>query len=185
MSVFAKLLARFGPPDQAARDARQIRKLRARGVRIGEGCRIYTKDFSTEPWLVTIGDRVGIAGGVKFLPHDGSAMLVRHRRPEAQKLGPISVGSDVFIGENALILANAEIGAGSIIGPGSVVMGTIPPNTLVFGNPAQVVGRASLYLERLLHDSDTLDTFSQPPERRMATILEHFGLEVGGVPAED
>jgi hypothetical protein len=38
---------------------------RARGVKIGEGCRIYTSSFGWEPWLISIGDRVKETRGVQ------------------------------------------------------------------------------------------------------------------------
>ncbi len=164
------------PRTQADIDAAKLRALRSLGVRVGEGCRIYCDIVSTEPWLIEIGDRVGIAGGVKFLTHDGAAMMVRDRRPRAQKLGPIRIGDDVFVGENAVLLPGTEIGAGCIVGPGAVVRGTVPENTLVFGNPAREVGRASLYLERLLRSADTLDTFGLPMAQRRALSLARFGL---------
>jgi len=40
---------------------------------IGEGSAIHTDFFSTEPYLITIGNRVGISDGAKFMTHDGSA----------------------------------------------------------------------------------------------------------------
>jgi len=64
-SLVRRLLRRGAaqPLDLAASDAAAVARLRARGVTIGEGCRIYTTEFSTEPYLVSIGDRVGISGG--------------------------------------------------------------------------------------------------------------------------
>src|SRR5947208_3227228 len=91
-----------GPQDTEA----TIARLRQRGVRIGEGCVIYTESFSTEPYLVTLGDRVAISGGTKFITHDGSVWLLRAERPALQNFGPIVVGSDTFIAENCLILPN-------------------------------------------------------------------------------
>ena len=35
----------------------RIVELRRRGVRIGHSCTIYTMQFSTEPYLIEIGDR--------------------------------------------------------------------------------------------------------------------------------
>jgi hypothetical protein len=95
-------------PSQESTDEALVRHLRARGVRIGEGCRIYATEFSIEPYLVTLGDNVGVAGRVKFLPHNGAAHLLRGRRPAGQNFGPTTVGSNCFIGENALILAIEE-----------------------------------------------------------------------------
>jgi len=118
--------------------------------------------------------RVGIAGGVKFLTHDGSAFLIREARPRAQKFGTIQVGDNVFIGENALILPGTVIGSGCIIGPGAVVRGHIPENSLVFGNPAEIVGRASLHLERLKHHPNTMETFGLEESERRKKVEAHF-----------
>jgi acetyltransferase-like isoleucine patch superfamily enzyme len=173
------LIAR--PKTQADIDAARLRALRSQGVRVGEGCRIYSDIASTEPWLIEIGDRVGIAGGVKFLTHDGAAMMVRDRRPGAQKLGTIRIGDEAFIGENAILLPGTEIGSRCIVGPGAVVRGKVADNTLVFGNPAREMGRASLYLERLLLAPDTLDTYGLPLAERRALQRAHFGLHDGVV----
>lgn len=174
-SLTRRVAALFAsPPSQVDVDEAHSAKLRRLGVTVGGGCRIYTTFFSTEPWLVRIGNRVGIAGGVKFLTHDGSACLIRTSRPHAQSLGTIEVGDDVFIGENAIILPGAVIGSGSIIGPGSVVRGVIPDNSLVVGNPGEIVGRASLHLERMKLHRNTLDVYGLDELERRERILAHF-----------
>jgi acetyltransferase-like isoleucine patch superfamily enzyme len=150
-------------------------------VRIGEGCRIYSTQFSTEPYLVSLGDGVGIAGGVKFITHEGAARMLRSRRPMIQAFGRISVGDNTFIGENAIVLAGTQIGRDCIIAAGSVVRGKIADNTMVAGNPAVVIGRASLFLERLAAGRDVLDTFGLPEETRRRLILSHFGMEQDSV----
>ena len=50
-----KLKLRYGS------QATVVKTLRAMGVRIGEGCRIYTSNFGTEPWLIRIGNRCCIS----------------------------------------------------------------------------------------------------------------------------
>jgi len=61
-----------GPPqDWKAENEQRIAMLRARGVKIGRDCVIFTTEFSTEPYLVEIGDHVAVAGGTQFLTHDG------------------------------------------------------------------------------------------------------------------
>ena len=155
-------------------DASMVERLRARGIAIGTDCRIYSDLWTTEPYLISIGDRVGIAGGVKILTHDGAAHMRRQHRPDLQFLGPVTVGDDCFIGENAILLPGTTIGAGSIIGAGAVVRGTIPSNSLVAGNPAAVLGRASLFLDRLERSGSALDTFRLPPDERRRVILAHF-----------
>ena len=159
---------------QEERDEAVVRNLRARGARVGEGCRIYCKDFPTEPYLVTIGNRVGIAGGVRILTHNGAAHMLRGRQPTIQSFGRIEIGDNCFIGENAILLPGTTIGPSSIIGAGAVVSRTIPGNSLVIGNPAEVIGRASLYLERLALNPNTLHTFGLPEGERRQVILAHF-----------
>jgi acetyltransferase-like isoleucine patch superfamily enzyme len=153
-----------------------VDRLRRRGVRIGEGCLIYSEYFSTEPYLVTLGDRVAISGGAKFLTHDASIWLLRPERPAVQSFGPITVGPDCFIGENCIILPHTTIGAGCIIGAGAVVRGAIPDNSLVVGNPGTIVGRASLLIERLRASPDTMDTLTLGFEERRDLLRRHFGL---------
>lgn len=51
----------------------------------------------------------------------------------------IEIGENVWIGANCVIAPGAKIGNGSVIGAGSVVRGVIEENSLVNGNPAQVV----------------------------------------------
>lgn len=175
LGFIARLGARLGiARGTADADAAIVRRLRARGVRIGEDCRIYTRDFSTDPYLVTLGDGVCISGGVKFVTHDGAARLRRARRPNIQFIGRIEVGSNTFIGENAILLPGTKIGRDCIIGAGAVVRGTIPENSLVVGNPAQIAGRASLLLDRLERSPNALDTFDLPADRRRETLLAHF-----------
>lgn len=173
--LFRRCTRRVTSPDWKSANRALIARLRRRGVTIGEDCLIFTESFSLEPYLVEIGDRVAIAGGTMFLTHDGSAALLRRTRPDAQHFGRIRVGHDSFIGQNCLILPGATIGAHCIIGAGSVVRGTIPDNMVAVGNPAAVVGRASLLLHMMNASPDTLDTFSLTPAERERRVREHFG----------
>jgi acetyltransferase-like isoleucine patch superfamily enzyme len=168
----ASRLLDAGPEDNGA----VIARLRSRGVNIGEGCVIYTESFSTEPYLISLGDRVAIAGGTKFVTHDGSVWLMRPERPAVQTFGMITVGSDTFIGENCVILPNTSIGAHCIIGAGSVVRGRVAENSLVVGNPASVIGRASLFIELIKDTKDTMDTLTLGNEERRERLLHHFSL---------
>jgi UDP-2-acetamido-3-amino-2,3-dideoxy-glucuronate N-acetyltransferase len=52
------------------------------------------------------------------------------------------------VGANATILAGVTIGRGARIGPGAVVTRSVPPNAIVVGNPAYIVG----YSETLSSD---------------------------------
>lgn len=58
-----------------------IKELRRRGARIGNRCRIYSMQFSTEPYRIGIADDVVIASGVQFVTHHALAALIRHKLP--------------------------------------------------------------------------------------------------------
>jgi len=51
---------------------------------------------------------------------------------------PVVIDDDVMIGANAVILAGVHIGTHSFIAAGSVVTRSVPPYSLVSGNPAKV-----------------------------------------------
>lgn len=62
--------------------------------------------------------------------------------PPAEALplkGDTVVGNDVWIGQNVTILPGVHIGDGAIIGLSSVVSRSVPPYTIVAGNPARVI----------------------------------------------
>lgn len=104
--------------------------------------------FSTEPFLVTLGDNVFISVGACFLCHDGSTLPFRRVYPDLELAGPIRVGNDVFIGAGALILPNVTIGNGCIIGANAVVTKDVEPGTIVAGNPARVVSTMAEFIEK-------------------------------------
>ena len=113
---------------------------RCRGVKVGEGCRIYTKAWGSEPFLITIGDRVTITSGVQILTHDGATWLVREGDGvRYQRYRRVCIGSDVFVGLNAIILPGVTIGDRVVVGAGSVVTKDVPGNTVVVGNPAKPI----------------------------------------------
>lgn len=54
--------------------------------------------------------------------------------------GAPTIGDEVIIYPGACIIGKITIGAQAIIGAGSIVLTDVPPNTVVAGNPARVVG---------------------------------------------
>ena len=52
---------------------------------------------------------------------------------------PVEIGDHVWLCEGCTIMPGVKIGAGAVIGAKSVVFNNVPANTMVMGNPAQVV----------------------------------------------
>lgn len=120
----------------------------------GGGVHLYGKiDWSTEPWIITLGNNVHITDGVKFITHDGGTLLYRKNIPDLEITKPIIVGNDVYIGNNVIILPGVTIGNNVIIGAGAVVSRDIPNNSLVVGVPAKVIKTADDYLEKIKRES--------------------------------
>ncbi len=113
---------------------------RALGCSIGENCRILSDIATSEPWLITVGDRVTISSGVRFITHDGSGWHYRDHKGRRYRYAPIQVGSDVFIGAGAMVLPGVTIGDRCVIGAGSVVTKSVPDGSVVAGNPARPLG---------------------------------------------
>jgi len=97
-------------------------------VEIGKRTRISSHSFICSD--VEIGDDCFIAHGVMFINDKFDAPL------ENWKSRGTVVGNNVRIGSNATILP-VEIGDNAIIGAGAVVTKDVPPNTVVYGNPAK------------------------------------------------
>lgn len=122
-------------------DPSQIRchHLRRCGTSVGERCFIFS-DFveTTEPYLVTIGDDVMIADGVRFASHDASAC---YYIPGASDLyGRINIGNRCFLGMNVVVLPGVTLADNCIVGAGSVVTRSfLEPGSVIAGNPAKKI----------------------------------------------
>ena len=77
-------------------------------------------------------------------------MFINDKKPKAcnddgskQKDGDWTLETTIVrkgasIGSNATILCGIEIGEYAIVGAGSVVTKNVPPNSVVYGNPAKI-----------------------------------------------
>src|SRR5436190_23340822 len=101
---------------------------RWRGVRIGEKVWIgYDVVIETSrPELVTIRDRATV--------QLRSTIIAHFREQEG-----VLIEEDVTVGPGVIILPNVTIGRGAIVTAGSVVTKSVPPKTMVQGNPARPI----------------------------------------------
>jgi acetyltransferase-like isoleucine patch superfamily enzyme len=124
-----QILARVAPGATTAR----VRLNRWRGVHIGEDVWIgYDAIIETShPHLVTIHDRVWI--GIR-------ATIIAHNREQQGVL----IEEDAVLGPGVIVLPNVTIGRGAIVTAGSVVTTSVPPKTMVRGNPAQPIAKVEV-----------------------------------------
>lgn len=123
------------------------------GARIGGDCNICSHCFIEND--VTIGDRVTIKSGVQLW--DGlridndvfigpNASFANDKFPRSKqtpdKFLQTYVDAGASIGSGAVILPGVRIGRNAMVAAGSVVTRSVPPNAIVIGNPARIVGYA-------------------------------------------
>ena len=119
-----QLIARFAPGAMSAR----VRLNRWRGVHIGKDVWIgYDAIIETShPHLVTIRDRAAV--GIR-------STIIAHNREQQG----VVIEEDAVLGPGVIVLPNVTIGRGAIVTAGSVVTKSVPPKTMVQGNPARPI----------------------------------------------
>jgi acetyltransferase-like isoleucine patch superfamily enzyme len=157
-----------------ASDERKIKYLRGQGVKIGQNCHINTMSFSTEPYLIEIGDHVAISAGTDLVTHDGAIWCFREENENADIFGKIIIGNNVFIGINCTILPNTTIGNNCIVGAGSIVRGKFPDDTVIVGNPAKVIMKMSFQKFLYFQNPDLFATHRMPDDQKAKILIEHF-----------
>lgn len=146
------------------------------GLKLGKDHKISgTPDFGSEPYLITIGDHVGISRGVRFITHDGGLFVVRalyEDLRDADIMGRIVVGNNVFIGADTIIMPGVTIGNNCIIGCGAVVTRDIPDNSVAVGVPARVIETVDEYVQK--NRDRFIHTYGMTAEEKKAYLLENL-----------
>lgn len=140
MSLLSNLYWRF---QSAKKYARHI------GVTIGDNCLIATRRWSSEPYLITIGNHVQVTEGVWFHTH-GGGNSIRTEVPDFDTFGKITIKDWAYIGSGSHILPGVTIGEGALVAAGSIVTKSVPPHTVVGGNPARIICSTEDYKKRNL-----------------------------------
>ena len=94
--------------------------------------------MTPEPYLISIGNNVTIAGNVEFVTHDNSISKVL---PNCTDLfGKITIGNNCFIGARTTILYGVTLADNIIVAAGSVVTNSFTKsNIIIGGNPAREI----------------------------------------------
>ena len=124
------------------------------GAHIGADCNLCDHVFIEND--VIVGDRVTIKSGVQLwdgvrieddvfigpnVTFTNDPFPRSKQYPDKYVLTVIQKGAS--IGANATILPGITVGQNAMVGAGSVVTRDIPPNAIVWGNPAQITGYVS------------------------------------------
>jgi putative colanic acid biosynthesis acetyltransferase WcaF len=136
----------------------RVALLRFFGASAGERVVIRSRVQITFPWRLTLGDDVWLGEEVLLLTLAPvtieSDVCISHRaflctgshdfRRETFDLvtKPITIRRSTWIAASAFIAPGVEVGEGSLVSAGSVVLDSVPPRTIVRGNPAVVVRSA-------------------------------------------
>ena len=111
-----------------------------KNAKIGDRCKISSHTFICEG--VTVEDEVFIGHGVTFINDSYPRATTSEgllQREQDWHVETTLVKKGASIGSGATILSDVVIGENSIVGAGSVVTKSVPPNSIVAGNPARVL----------------------------------------------
>ena len=113
-----------------------------RGVVVGSRCKIQSHSFLCEG--VTIEDEVFIGHGVMFINdrHPRATAGGRLQGSADWEVIPTRVCRGASVGSGAVVLCGVTIGERAMVGAGAVVTRDVPPDAVVAGVPARVVGAA-------------------------------------------
>lgn len=135
---------------------------------------IHQNIFSSEPYLITIGDNTTISFDVIFCTHDGATRVIRNlaKNPKDQQTviyKKIKIGKNCFIGCRSIILPGVTIGDNCIIGAGSVVTHSMPANSVCAGQPCKVICTLNEYIKK--HKKDFLYCVDYAPDIKQKYLL--------------
>lgn len=155
------------------------------GAKIGENCNICAQVLIEND--VVIGDNVTIKSGVQIW--DGiriednvfigpNATFTNDSFPRSkvypEQFLQTTIKAGASIGANATILPGVVVAEGAMVGAGAVVTRSVPPNAIVEGNPARIVGYTNTkleeYIKHQLSDAERKPPFSDATVVRGVTI---------------
>ena len=107
-------------------------------LHIGHGCVIAHGVVFGLDDQITVGKNVSLGPYVKLYTATHPLGFGSRRMTLKIVTKPIVIEEGVWVGMDSLILPGVTLGQGCVVSAGAVVTTSVPPNTLVSGNPATV-----------------------------------------------
>lgn len=151
------------------------------GARIGNDCNICSHCFIESD--VVVGNRTTVKNGVQLWDglRIGDDVFVgpnvtfsndkfpRSKQHENEVLRT-DVESGASLGAGATILPGLKIGRNAMVGAGAVVTRAVPPNAIVVGNPARIVGYTDTHMGTTINPTAPLQASSTTAPSRVAGV---------------
>lgn len=154
--LYLKILRKFNP----------IKWSRELGVTVGDNCRLIDVEFSTEPYLIKIGNHVS-ATKTRFETHDGAVWVLRNERPTLDLIDTIEIGDNVYIGYGTIILPGTRIENNVVIGAGSIVKGLLEANNVYAGVPAKKICTINEYYSKNLNRMNNTKSLTSEEKKKI------------------
>ncbi len=136
----------------------------------GENLFFQPRKLPADPKFIKFHNNVVVAADVTFVNHDVLYLLYRNMsdKPVIQHIECTEIHDNVFLGMGAMILPGVSIGPNAVVAAGSIVTKDVPPNSVVGGNPARVIGDFNKLFEKRVLESERLikDKMSGKDETR-------------------
>ena len=152
------------------------------GAKIGQDCNICSHCLIEND--VVVGDRVTVKSGVQLW--DGlrvgddvfigpNASFTNDRFPRSknkpENFLQTLIETGVSIGAGATILPGITIGTNAMVAAGAVVTRSVPPNAIVVGNPATIVGYVDAEKDKVIaNDAQGASVGAQPTQVSGVTL---------------
>ena len=119
---------------------------------------------------IVIGDKVVMGPGVTTMGSNHDMRLIGRFMKDLPESGSKSendmdvvLETDIWVGTRAIILKGVRVGRGAVIGAGAIVTKSIPPYTIVGGNPARPIRSRGTVDQIMAHEQNLY-----PPEARLS-----------------
>ncbi len=126
---------------------------------MGENVFFQPRFIPSDPKLIKFHNNIIVTSNVTFVTHDifylGLNNLNLGNFNYEQSC--IEIMDNVFIGCNSTLIGDIRVGPNAVIAAGSVVTKDVPPNTMVAGNPAKVIGTFDDFVTKRKNNQKSLD----------------------------